>query len=53
MISLQHIDKAFGNHQVLKDFSMDIKEHEFVSNYGTKRIRKNYNLKFNRTIGYS
>ena len=34
MISLQHIDKAFGNHQVLKDFSMDIKEHEFVSIMG-------------------
>lgn len=34
MISLQHIDKAFGNYQVLKDFSMDIKEHEFVSIMG-------------------
>lgn len=34
MISLQHINKAFGNHQVLKDFSMDIKEHEFVSIMG-------------------
>ena len=34
MISLQHIDKAFGNHKVLKDFSMDINEHEFVSIMG-------------------
>lgn len=34
MISLQHIDKAFGNHQVLKDFSLDIKNQEFVSIMG-------------------
>lgn len=34
MISLQHVDKTFGNHQILKDFSMNIKEHEFVSIMG-------------------
>ena len=44
-IRLEHIDKAYDDNQILKDFSVEIDSHEMISVIGGSGSGKNDNVK--------
>lgn len=53
MISLEHVNKYFGEHHVLKDITLNVEQGEKISHYRTLWLWQKYINSVHEPIGKS